>query len=66
METEKQKEADALEKELKRMLRKLDSENDALNKILENTGPGMTKKKSGRGSPMPGNKKTKGFSDNSK
>jgi hypothetical protein len=44
MKEEKQKEPDELEKEMKRLIRKLDGENDALNKILKNTVPVKTEK----------------------
>jgi hypothetical protein len=43
MKPEKQKEPDALEKELERMIRKLDSEKEALGKILKNSKSGKSK-----------------------
>jgi len=39
MNSEKQKEEDAIEKELKYIIQKLGNEKEALIKILKNTGP---------------------------
>lgn len=43
MKPEKKKEPDALEQELEKMIRKLDSEKEALGKILRNSKPGKVK-----------------------
>jgi hypothetical protein len=44
MNPEKQKDADPLEKELVQMIIKLDSEKEALSKILKHSGPTKAKK----------------------
>jgi hypothetical protein len=46
MKVEKIKDSDSLEKEMKRLIRKLDSESDALNKILKITAPVESNKQS--------------------
>ena len=44
MKSEKLKDVDPLEKELERMITKLDSEKEALNKILKHSGQSKAKK----------------------
>jgi len=44
MKPEKQKDADPLEKELEKMIIKLDSEKEALHKILKHSGKPKEKK----------------------